>query len=60
MEKLNHAGFDGLNSMLGGLSAIEAGTKHGEKEQGLFVGIGNQDVCFVFEASFVCLFEVGS
>lgn len=36
MEKLNHAGFDNLNSMLGDLSAIEAGTQHGAKEQGLF------------------------
>lgn len=55
MEKLNHAGFDDLNSMLGGLSAIEAGAKHGEKEQGLFGGIDTQDFCFAFEANFVCL-----
>jgi len=60
VEKLNHAAFDDLNSMLGGLSAIEAGKKHGEKEQGLFVGIDNQDLCFVFEANFVCLFDLVS
>ncbi len=45
MEKLNRAGFDDLNSMLGDLSAIEAGTQHGEKEQGLFGGIDNQTFC---------------
>ncbi len=35
MEKLNHAGYDNLKSMLGDLSAIEAGTQHGAKVQGL-------------------------
>lgn len=45
VEKLNHAGFDNLNSMLGDLSAIEAGTQHGAKEQGLlhFVDVGFLD-----------------
>ncbi len=36
VEKLNHAEFDDLNSMLRDLTAIEAGTQHGAKEQGLF------------------------
>ncbi len=60
MEKLNHAGFDDLNSMLGDLSAIQAGTQHGEKEQGLFGSIDNQDFCFAFEEKFFYLFEVGA
>lgn len=56
MEKLNHAGFDDLNSMLGGLSAIEAGTKHAAKEQGLFGGIDTQDFALHLKRSFsVCL-----
>lgn len=36
MAKLTHAGFDKLNRLLGDLSAIEAGTQNGAKEQGLF------------------------
>ncbi len=56
MEKLNHAGFADLNSMMGDLSAIEAGTQHGVKEQGLFRGIDNQDFCFAsMRTSSVCL-----